>query len=110
MSPQIIEDLLELMFRCMFASPVASLQHIVYKAPPTLPAEPALSTEQLGLGSSDPKETTTIPFLVDPEHQKVVDCVTEEDGCLLASFDCAMPGYFIGQTPLTAGKYIWKVS
>lgn len=94
----------------MFASPVACLQHIVYRAPLSLPTEPAIPTEQLDFGSSHPKETTTIPFLADPEYQTCVDCVAEQDGCLLASFDCAMPGYFIGQTPLTAGKYTWKVS
>ena len=87
------------MFHCMFASPLACLQHIVSETVPPLPADQDLT------GSI----AAAIPFQVDPDYQVSVDCVTEEDGCLVASFDCAVPGYFIGQTPLTSGKYIWKV-
>jgi hypothetical protein len=82
---------------------MACLQNIVSATAPPLPAE-----EALGMGSNS-RQTSTIPFMVDPEHQKFVECTAQEDGSLMAMFDCAVPGYFIGQTPLTAGKYVWKV-
>lgn len=93
---QIVEDLLELLFRCMFVAPVTSLQHVIADSEPS----------QL---DPSPDHTTIIPFTVDPDYQQAVTCIMEEDGCLLASFDSSVRGHFIGLTPMTVGKYLWKV-
>lgn len=96
-----MEDLLELMYHCMFVSPVTSLQSVISEL------VPSFLTESTG---ESQKHVATIPFLVDSEHFSSVSWSSEQDGGLMASFDCSEPGYFIGLTPMTAGKYTWKVS
>ena len=87
------------MYRCMFASPAASLQQIVSELTSPLPmAGPSGQKDTPPLA---PPPSTVLPFLVDPTHQRGVGCEAGEGGCLLVSFDSSVPGYFIGQTPLT---------
>ena len=90
----------------MFACPMASLQGIVSDLSPLPPPTESRATTS----SACHTQSTNIPFSVDPIHLKAVNCTAESDGSLLVSFDTSEPGYFIGQTPMTVGKYTWKVS
>ena len=98
------------MYRCVFASPVASLQQIVSELTSPLPSDKTAGPS--GLSDAPPlvpPPSTVLPFLADPAQQRGVACEGGEGGSLLVSFDASTPGYFIGQTPLTSGKYTWKV-
>lgn len=95
------------MSRCMFASPVTGLQQIISEMTSPFPINKAAGPSP---GSSEATHPTrTIPFQADPACEQAVECIMEEDGCLVASFDSSVPGYFIGGTPLNSGKYSWKV-
>lgn len=92
------------MFRCVFVTPVAKLQQ--------QQQQQLLSETSEGGGLKYPHferaTSSIIPFEIDPSHQRNVLHVMEGDKCVV-KFDCAQPGYFIGQTPLTTGRYRWKV-
>ena len=93
---KIIEDLLELMFYCTFVGPVKRLSTV-------------LSLEEVKLANRVQFMTT---FTVDEEHQRfVVKCSPSDadDGGSILDFDCTKPGFILGKTPLTEGRYTWKV-
>lgn len=92
---KIIEDLLELMFRCVFMAPEKMLST-------------ALSMEEVTPSNSVEFMTT---FTVDCDHQKFVKYSPRDadDGGSTLDFDCTKPGFILGKTPLTEGKYTWKV-
>ncbi len=87
------------MFHCMYVTPVASIQQAITKTS-------VLSLENEAAMKELPG---TIPFEIDHNHQVSVQCTTEDNGCVAVSFDHANSGYFIGRTPMTVGKYTWKV-
>ena len=85
------------MFRCMYIAPVASLQHTLSKTVVSPDRDPAED------------QTKNLPFLIDPNHVKSLQYTPDECGGVTVIYNSSSTGYFIGQTPLTCGKYSWKV-
>lgn len=91
---KIIEDLLELMFRCTFVMPVKKLSH-------------ALSQEDTVASTTESMAT----FAVDDKHWSHVEYSprgADDDG-MSVHYDCTKPGFVLGTIPLTDGKCTWKV-
>lgn len=82
------------MFRCTFVVPVTKLSS-------------ALSLEDTAASTSE----SIMNFTVDSEHLTSVEYSTGEfdDGGMLIEFDCTKSGFVLGKTPLTEGRYTWKV-
>ena len=90
---QIIEDLLELMYRCMFLVPVSHFQNNLKPSDQSTPTQ---------------GQTVVLPFLLDHTHEHGCT-ITVEGQCTLVE-GSGVNGYTLGQLPLSSGKYTWKVS
>ena len=47
-------------------------------------------------------------FTVDSEHQ-LSTSTNCDNGMISLDYDCTKPGFILGNSPLTDGKYMWKV-
>ena len=83
---QIIEDLLELMYRCTFYSPISYLQSII---------------------DQKKSPSTILPSEFDPVHSK--SCSFTVEGAITTVVHHGGGGLAVGAVSLSSGRYTWKV-
>ena len=97
-SLQIIEDFLELMYRCMFLAPLSLVQS--YLSP-----QPSLQSES----PVDPSQSQKMESYLETAQYSNCTSVRENSDNVVES-EGSGEGFIQFQPRLTSGKYTWKVS
>lgn len=95
LSFQIVEDLLELMYRCTFVMPMKSMSTALQV------------DEELSFNTMESESM----FGTDIEHEGCIKYWPggNTDKGMLVELDSAKPRYILSKIPLVSGKYNWKV-